>query len=87
VKKEGGPRNGLALFFAGRNNRHSQDTATEGRKVGLSDSQEPVSVTLCLDDWAMILFALSTADVPASTKERINTKVFECARETVRVLT
>ena len=54
--------------------------------MGLSDNQEPVSVTMCLDDWATVIFALSTAERPAAAKRRINDSIVHCARETVRVL-
>lgn len=52
----------------------------------LTDNQESVEVTLHLTDWATVIVALSTADIPASTRERINTAIFERARETARVL-
>jgi hypothetical protein len=50
------------------------------------DQKEPVNVTLCVEDWAVVINALSEAHVPLDTKSRINTIIFECARDTVRTL-
>jgi hypothetical protein len=55
--------------------------------VLLTDSQQPVKVSLCLDDWAQVMFALATAEIPAATRLRINDEIFRCARQTARVLT
>jgi hypothetical protein len=41
---------------------------------------------MCLDDWATVIFSLSTAEIPDATKQRINDAIFGCARQTVRVL-
>jgi hypothetical protein len=50
------------------------------------DKKEPVNVTLCIEDWAVVINALSLAAVPIETKSRINTTIFECARDTERTL-
>lgn len=52
----------------------------------LSDRLEPVNVTLCVEDWAMVITALGASDAPLVAKDRIGTAIFECARQTIRVL-
>lgn len=52
----------------------------------LSDQQEAVKVTLCIEDWAVIVFALSASDTPLEIKERLNRTIFDSARDTERVL-
>lgn len=49
-----------------------------------TDQQEPVNVTLCIQDWAVVIMALSSASVPLATKARINDVIFESARLTER---
>jgi hypothetical protein len=50
------------------------------------DEQEPVTVTLSIQDWATVINGLSLLDIPLSMKARINTAIFESARQTQRVL-
>lgn len=52
----------------------------------LSDGREPVNVSLCIDDWAVILLALAKTDADTDVKTRINETIFECARTTARSL-
>jgi len=53
--------------------------------VGLSDQREPVNVTLCVEDWAVVLLALSKSSVPLDVRARINDTIYECARTTERI--
>lgn len=50
------------------------------------DEQEPVTVTLRVEDWATIITALSEARISLEVKSRINSTIFACARDTVRTL-
>ena len=52
----------------------------------LSDGREPVSVSLCVEDWAVILLALSGKPTDLDTTVRINETIYECARNTERTL-
>jgi hypothetical protein len=54
--------------------------------VELSDRREPVNVSLCIEDWAVVLLALSSASVEPDARARINETIFECARTTTRTL-
>ena len=47
-----------------------------------SQRLEPVSATLCLEDWGAVLAALSTSTFPLVQKERISRTVFDAARST-----
>lgn len=51
----------------------------------LTDSQQPVKVSLCLEDWAQVMFALSSAEIPVAARLRINQEILRCARTTTRV--
>jgi hypothetical protein len=55
-------------------------------KVELSDPRETVNVGLCIEDWAVVLLALSSTKTDPDTKTRINDTIFECARTTTRSL-
>lgn len=77
---------GPALFvLVGTTSKLSLPTR-EDEKVGLSDRQEPVNVTLCVEDWAVVVTALANSAAPLADKARINDTIFECARLTVRQL-
>ena len=54
--------------------------------MGLSDPFENVCVTLCLDDWAVIIAALSNPLVPVPARHRINAEIFRSAELTERAL-
>jgi len=54
-------------------------------KVELSDRREPVNVSLCIEDWAVVLLALSASGASLDVKARINDTIYECARTTERV--
>jgi len=53
--------------------------------VELSDRREPVNVSLCIDDWAVILLALTASGAPLDVRARINDTIYECARTTERI--
>lgn len=55
-------------------------------KVGLSDSRENVAVTLTIEDWAVILLALSMNRTEPETQSRITQAIYESARQTTRAL-
>lgn len=75
------------LPIAGRNNLARTILLLWGdEKVGLSDRQEPVNVSLCIDDWAVVLLALQVSTAPLDVRARINETIFECARTTARTL-
>lgn len=52
----------------------------------LSDRDEVVSVPLCIKDWAVLVTALAQSAAPLEEKERINSMIFDCARNTERML-
>lgn len=57
-------------------------------KVELSDDRkEPVNVTLCIEDWAVLITALASSSASLDVKERINSTIFQCAKETERTTT
>jgi hypothetical protein len=55
-------------------------------KVELSDPRETVNVSLCIEDWAVVLLALSSTKTDPEVRARINDTIFECARTTARAL-
>lgn len=54
--------------------------------MGLSDRNECIQVTLRLEDWATIVTALACSHAPLADKERINSTIFDSARQTERTL-
>lgn len=54
--------------------------------MGLSDRAERVTVTLTVDDWAVIVQSIGTATIPVQTRYRINEEIFLAAALTPRVL-
>lgn len=51
-----------------------------------TDTQEPVSVTLTLEDWAQVVIALGNSQCKTATKARITTVIFTSAEKTERIL-
>lgn len=52
----------------------------------LSDGRELVNVSLCIEDWAVILLALSRTGTAPETQGRISEAIYESARLTMRTL-
>lgn len=50
------------------------------------DKHESVKVTLSIEDWAYVISGISLLDIPLEAKARINTAIFDSARDTVRAL-
>lgn len=48
-------------------------------------SDELISVTLTVDDWAQVVAAVALSQMDLTLKERVNSKVFECVGNRKRV--
>jgi len=50
------------------------------------DRLEPVTVTMCVDDWAVVVTAVAKSDTPPLVKSRINGTIFNAAQRQERTL-